>query len=263
MAPRDGGPVIISDPPHTTATNDLRPLALITGAARRLGAVMARYLHARGYDLAIHHHASCADAAALVAELNARRSHSAFALVQDLAAGNAATALLAELRRQRDRLDLLVNNASVFEPTPVSHSDVADWDRIHAINVRAPYFLALEAAPLLRHTRGSIVNIADIHARHPRLEYSMYCISKAALVAATRALALELAPEVRVNCVAPGAILWAASEDAALQAAAVAATPLQRCGEPEDIAAAVAYLAGAEYVTGHVINVDGGRALGV
>ena len=237
------------------------PVALVTGAARRLGACTARALHAQGYDVVIHHHSSGAEAAAFAAELNAARADSAATLTQDLAAGDAAARIVAALGTLRARLDLLVNNASVFDETPLAEVDVATWERIHAINLRAPYFLAVACAPLLRASRGAIVNITDIHSERPRAGYSAYCASKAGLVAVTRGLALELAPEVRVNGVAPGPILWAASEDQELQAATLRGTPLARRGEPRDIAEAVCYLARAPFVTGHVLDVDGGRHL--
>ncbi|MBK6657124.1 MAG: pteridine reductase [Proteobacteria bacterium] len=243
-----------------TSCNDA-PVALITGAAKRLGACTARALHALGYDIVIHHHTSGDEARALAAELNAQRAASALTLRQDLADAHAGKLIIEALHARRARLDVLVNNASVFDPTPIASVDVAAWDRLHAINVRTPYFLCLAAAPLLRASRGAIVNITDIHSERPRADYSAYCASKSGLVAVTRGLALELAPEVRVNAVAPGPILWAASEDAALQAATLAGTPLARRGDPADIAAAVCYLARAPFVTGHVLDVDGGRHL--
>ena len=241
--------------------SDNAPVALITGAAKRLGATTARALHGLGYNIVIHHYTSAAEAQALAAELNALRVASATTVCQDLAHPQAAAAIIEALSRQAARLDLLVNNASVFDRTPLDSVDLAAWERIHAINLRAPYFLSLHAAPLLRASHGAIVNITDIHSERPRAAYSAYCASKAGLVAVTRGLALELAPEVRVNAVAPGPILWAASEDVALQAATLAGTPLARRGDPDDIAQAVCYLARAPFVTGHVLDVDGGRKL--
>lgn len=237
------------------------PVALITGAAKRLGAATARALHRLGYDVVIHHHSSGDEAARLAAELNEIRAESALTLCQDLADPQAGAAIVRTLSGLRKRLDLLVNNASVFDRTPLAQVDLAAWERMHAINLRAPYFLAVHAAPLLSATRGAIINITDIHSERPRADYSVYCASKAGLVAVTRALALELAPTVRVNAVAPGPILWADSEDAELQAATIAATPLARRGAPEDIAQAVCYLARAPFVTGHILDVDGGRSL--
>ncbi len=161
------------------------------------------------------------------------------------------------------KISLLVNNASTFLETPLKESKSVErlWDLLHTINVQIPYFLSLEAMPFLRESRGSIINITDIHSENPRKNYSAYCASKAALVAASNALAFDLAPDIRVNCVAPGAILWASSENRSVQDDVIASTPLARIGNPFDIAQAVSYLAKAEYVTGHVLNVDGGRTL--
>lgn len=238
-----------------------RQVALVTGAARRLGAATVKVLHEQGYDVAIHFHTSAPEAFALAAELNQKRVGSAITLAQNLAASDAATQLIAQFRRHYSRLDLLVNNASIFVRTPVDSNCADTWDRIQTVNLRTPYLLTLAAAPLLRATAGSVVNIADIHAERPRAEYSAYCISKAGLVAATQALALDLAPDIRVNCVAPGAILWASSEDVEVQAQTLLGTPLGRHGDPADIAQAVVYLAQAPFITGQVINVDGGRRL--
>lgn len=238
-----------------------RPVALVTGAARRLGAVTARALHAAGYAIAIHHLSSAAEAEALAAHCNAEVAGSAAVHRADLAEADAPARLVADVEARWGRLDLLVNNASVFDATPHGSLTPALWERIQAVNLRAPLFLALACAPLLAARHGSIVNITDIHAERPRHDYTAYCASKAGLVAVTRGLALDLAPAVRVNAVAPGAILWAASEDATVQADTVRGTPLRRRGDPEDIAEAVCYLARARFVTGHVLNVDGGRLL--
>lgn len=239
------------------------PVALVTGAARRVGAVIAQELHAAGYRVGVHYHRSAAAAEALIASLNAARADSAFGVKQDLAVADAAPAVVAALRRHTARLDVLVNNASVFEQQPIGDDTPANWDRVLGINARSPYFLALESAALLRAARGCVINITDIHASRPRADYAAYCISKAALVGVTQALAVALAPDIRVNAVAPGAILWAASENDELQARALAATALGHPGTPGDIAGAVLYLARAPYVTGQVVAVDGGRLLNV
>jgi pteridine reductase len=236
-----------------------RRVALVTGAAKRLGAAVARVLHARGYSVIIHFHRSVREAQMLVDEFNQARADSAVGVQQDLAAADAATAVAESIAQSWSRLDLLVNNASVFDRTPLEKIDLAAWERIQAINLRAPYFLSIRASQWLKSTSGSIVNIGDIHAERPRPEYSAYCASKAGLLAVTRSLAIDLAPEVRVNCVSPGAILWAASESEAVKENTIRSTPLQRQGEPEDIAEAVCFLAEAEFVTGHTVNVDGGR----
>ncbi|MCZ6666215.1 MAG: pteridine reductase [Gammaproteobacteria bacterium] len=236
-----------------------RQVALVTGAAKRLGAVMARVLHSRGYRVIIHFHRSSSAARALVDDLNQIRADSAISVQQDLTAEDAALTLADSIRRNCSRLDLLVNNASVFDKTPLNEIDVSTWDRIQAINVRAPYFLSIHAAEWLRRSSGSIVNIADIQGERPRLEYSAYCASKAGILAVTRSLAIDMAPLVRVNCVSPGAILWANNESEAVKENTIRSTPLQRHGTPEDIAEAVCYLAQARFVTGHTLNVDGGR----
>jgi pteridine reductase len=261
VAAPTGGPVVISAQTSSRSAAGARPVALITGAAKRLGAVTARRLHGAGFNIAIHYHTSADDARRLAAELNADRGESAWVLRQNLATADAGARLVAALEKKTGRLDALINNASVFDETPLDGADPATWERIQAINLRTPYFLGVHAARLLGQERGSIVNIVDIHAERPRRGYSMYCASKAGLLAVTRSLALELAPAVRVNAIAPGAILWADSEDDTQRAEWLQATPLARRGEPADIADAVLYLVHAPYVTGQVIGVDGGRSL--
>ncbi len=240
-----------------------RPVALITGAARRLGAAIARRLHAAGYDLALHYRHSAADMAALVAGFEAARPGSAFSLQADLAEYDRLPELVAHTLGRYGRVDALVNNASAFSPTPLGTITPADWDAQFLINARAPLILAQAAAPHLKATRGAIVNLVDIYAERPLRDHVVYCMSKAALVAATRALALELAPEVRVNAIAPGAILWPEEGKAeAAKSALLARTPLARTGSEDDIADAVLWLLqGASYTTGHVLPVEGGRLL--
>lgn len=240
-----------------------RPIALVTGAARRLGAAIARRLHAAGYDLALHYRHSAADMAALVAQLEAERPGSALALQADLAEYDRLPELVAHTLGRYGRLDALVNNASAFSPTPLGTITPADWDSQFLINARAPLILAQAAAPHLKAARGAIVNLVDIYAERPLRDHVVYCMSKAALVAATRALALELAPEVRVNAIAPGAILWPEEGKAeAAKSALLARTPLARTGSEDDIADAVLWLLqGAGYTTGHVLPVEGGRLL--
>ena len=237
------------------------PVALVTGAAKRLGAVTVRVLHDKGYNVVVHYHNSGREAQALAAELNSVRAASAVSLREDFATGDPAASLIEAAGQTWSRLDLLVNNASVFDKTPLNEIDLPAWERIQTINLRTPFFLSIAAAPLLAKAKGSIVNIADIHAERPRLDFSAYCASKAGLVAITRSLAIEMAPAVRVNCVSPGAILWAANETKAVQENTVKTTPLERHGDPEDIAQAVCFLAEAKFVTGHTVNVDGGRVV--
>ena len=237
------------------------PIALVTGASQRLGAQLASSLHARGMRVVVHYHHSVAAAQALCDQLEAARPGSTLALCADLATRTAPTQIIDQVQAHWGRLDLLVNNAAIFRATPLATSELDDWDEITGINLRAPYFLCRAAAPLLRAQRGLIVNLADIYADRPRPEYAIYCASKAGLVGLTRALARELAPEIRVNAVAPGAILWTADASLAEQQAILARTPLERLGEPSDIATAVAYLLDAPYVTGQVLTVDGGRSI--
>ena len=247
-----------------------RPVALITGAARRIGAAIAHRLHADGYDLALHYRNSQAEMDALLAELNATRAGSAIALQADLAAFDRLPELVANTVGCFGRLDALVNNASAFYPTPIGSTTPAQWDDLFASNARAPFFLSQAAAPHLKETSGGIVNIADIHAATPLAGHSVYCMAKAALLMLSKSLAVDLAPQVRVNVIAPGAILWpehsdnSMGKDEAAQAALLARTPLARTGTPEDIAAAVAWLLGdaSGYVTGQTLRVDGGRGIG-
>ena len=242
-----------------------RKVALVTGAARRIGAAIARRLHADGYDLALHYRHSQADMEALLADLNAARTGSAIALQADLAAFDRLPELIARTVGRFGRLDALVNNASAFHPTPLGTTTPAQWDDLFASNARAPFFLSQAAAPHLRATRGGIVNIADIHGETPLAGHAAYCMAKAALLMLTKSLALELAPEVRANAIAPGAILWPEQgKDAASQAALLAHTPLGRTGTPDEIAGTVAWLLSdaAGYITGQTLRVAGGRGLG-
>ena len=239
------------------------PVALITGSARRIGAAIARRLHAEGYDLALHYRGSAADMHALVAELDAMRPGSVLAVQADLSEFDRLPELVAQAVGRFGRLDALVNNASSFKTTPIGPTTPQQWDELFASNARAPFFLAQVAAPHLKATRGAIVNLVDIYAERPLAGHTVYCMAKAALLMATKSLALELAPDVRVNAVAPGAILWAENEiSEAKQQAMLARTPLARTGTPEEIAEAVRWLLrDATYVTGQVIRVDGGRTL--
>lgn len=237
---------------------------LITGAARRVGAAIARHLHAHGYDLALHYGRSQTDMAALAAELEQARPGSTQVLQADLADAAALAQLVEAVLSRFGRLDGLVNNASAFAPAPLGRIEAADWDHLAAVNARAPLLLAQAAAPHLRASSGAIVNIADIYAERPRPDLIAYAASKAALVAVTRGLAAALAPQVRVNAIAAGAILWPQqAPPQALQAALLARTPLGRVGDPAHIAQAVRWLLhGADYTTGEVLHVDGGRGIG-
>jgi len=240
-----------------------RPVVLVTGAARRIGATIARSLHGAGFDLALHCRTSRAELEALCDELEAARPDSTLALQADLAQAGAAPGLVEDTLRRFRRLDGLVNNASAFHPTPLGGIAPDEWNALFDVNARAPLLLAQAATTALRESAGAIVNLIDIYAERPLPGYSVYCMSKAALAAATRALARELAPEVRVNGVAPGAILWPESgKEEAAREDIVARTPLGRAGEPADIAGTVLWLLrDARFVTGQIIRVDGGRTL--
>ena len=239
------------------------PVALVTGAARRVGADIARRLHAAGYDLALHHRHSAGEMAALVSELEGTRPGSTLVLQAELADPAAPEALVAATLQRFGRLDALVNNASAFRPTPIGEASQAQWDELFASNARAPFFLCQAAAPALREAGGAIVNLADIYAERPLKKHTIYCMAKAALVMLTLSLARELGPQVRVNAVAPGAVLWPEEGKAEHEKAAMlASTALGRAGEPADVAEAVRWLLqDARYTTGQVIRVDGGRAL--
>lgn len=239
------------------------PVVLITGAARRIGAEIARALHAAGADVMLHYRNSAAPALELAAELNALRRDSAATMATTLEETSAAGRLVGAVIERFGRLDALVNNASTFFATPVGNIDEHAWDALVGSNLKAPLFLAQAAAPHLAASAGSIVNIVDVHAERPLKGYPVYCAAKAGLLGLTRALAVELAPQVRVNAVAPGAIEWPQSGDdfpPAERAAIVDHTLLKRIGTPADIARTVKFLIfDSPYITGQVINVDGGR----
>ena len=243
--------------------SESRPAALVTGSARRIGAAIARRLHAAGFDLALHYRDSAGEAQALASELESARAGSVVLLQADLAQFDRLPELVAKAVGRFGRLDALVNNASAFYPTPFGATTPAQWDELFAINARAPFFLAQAAAPHLASANGAIVNIADIYAERPLRGHAVYAMGKAALLQLARALALELAPQVRVNGVAPGPIEW--PDDGQLapaeRDAIVAHTLLGRVGAPSDIARTVRFLLfDAPYITGQIIPVDGGRS---
>ena len=239
------------------------PVVLVTGAAKRIGARIVETLHESGWRAVIHYHESGTDARALADRLNALREGSAATMALDLLDTARLHELVACAVSTFGRLDALVNNASSFYPTPMASVGEAEWLDLIGTNFKAPLFLAQAAAESLSRTRGAIVNIIDIHAERPLRGYPLYCAAKAGLAGLTRALALELAPMVRVNGVAPGPIKWPDTPQfgAMERAEIVADTLLRRVGEPLDIALAVRYLlVDAPYVTGQTIAVDGGRS---
>lgn len=242
-----------------------RPVALITGAGRRVGAVIARTLHAAGYDVALHYRHSADQARALADELETQRRGSTLLLQAELAELSALPVMIDQLLAHYGRLDALVNNASAFFATPLETATPQQWNELFASNAQAPFFLSQAATPALRASRGGIVNLIDIYAERPLADHPLYCMAKAALAAMTRSLALDLGPDIRVNGVAPGAVLWPGDgkpyDD---QQAMLARTPLQRAGSPDDVASAVRWLLrDAPFVTGQIIRVDGGRTLSV
>ncbi len=244
---------------------DPQPLAgqtvLITGGARRLGAAMAQALHGVGANVVIHHLKSTQDAAALVGALNAIRQSSAIALQADLLDTQHLPQLIAATIGRFGRLDILINNASTFYATPLGDITSGQFDDLIGTNFRAPLFLAQAAAAELRRRRGLIINMVDIHGMRPLKRYPAYSSAKAALIMLTRSLASELAPDVRVNGIAPGPVMVPADIDAALEAEIIGKTLLKRAGEPQDIGKAALYFATlAPYVTGQILAVDGGRS---
>jgi pteridine reductase len=245
-----------------------QPLAgkvvLITGGAKRVGAATARMLHASGARVMLHYRSARAEAQALAESLNDLRAESAATAQADLLNMGALPELVKSTVAKFGALDVLINNASSFHPTPLGSIGVADWDDLVGTNLKAPLFLSQAAAPHLKKAAGCIVNITDIHAERPLKSYVVYSIAKAGLVGLTKSLARELGPEVRVNGVAPGPVMWPedGSFDEVARQRVIAHTLLRRAGEPEDIARTVHFLvADAPYVTGQIIAVDGGRSV--
>lgn len=238
-------------------------VVLITGAAHRIGAVTARLLHGAGANIVLHYRDSRKGALALQEELNATRGNSVVLVQADLLRTEKLTALVREAREAWDRLDVLINNASTFYPTPVGGVDESQWEDLIGTNLKAPFFLAQAAAPHLRRHRGCIVNIVDIHGDRPLKGHPVYSVAKGGLVMLTKALAGELGPEIRVNAIAPGAILWPDTEmDEVTKQRIISRTFLKRQGTPNDIAKAALFLIrDADYISGQVITVDGGRSL--
>jgi pteridine reductase len=237
---------------------------LVTGAARRVGATIARVLHGAGANIALHYRSSAADAERLAGELTATRAGSVCLMECDLLDVTQHAALIAATLQAFGALDILVNNASTFYPTPVGEIAETDWDDLIGTNLKAPLFLAQAAASALHARDGLIINLADIHGMRPLRRYPVYSIAKAGLIMLTRALARELGPHVRVNAVAPGPVMWPEDGlDPALEAKIIERTALKRTGSALDVARACLYFAAdAPYVTGQVLAVDGGRSIG-
>ena len=239
--------------------------ALVTGAARRIGACIAETLHQRGCNVFLHYHDSGDAVDRLAGKLNEIRPQSVNIVQADLGDSEAIKRLAGQVRARTGYLDLLVNNASRFFPTTVGNTSRRQWDELMDSNLRGPYFLTQEFLPELAAAGGSVVNLLDVHAVRPMFEHAVYCMAKAGLQMMTLALAKDLGPQIRVNGVAPGAILWPEQVyDSEAQLRILNKTVMGRAGEPEDIASAVAYLGlDAPYVTGQVLAVDGGRSLNI
>ncbi|MDJ0759409.1 MAG: pteridine reductase [Woeseiaceae bacterium] len=239
-------------------------VALVTGSALRVGAAIVRELHQDGASVAIHYRSSSAPADALAAELNELRDGSARTFQADLLDTPKIAALIESVAAWKGRLDTVVNNASSFYPTPLNEITEDAWEDLVGSNLKAPLFVAKAAVPHLRETQGSLINIVDIHAQRPLKDHLIYGPAKAGLAMLTRSLAKDLGPEIRVNGVSPGAILWPEGGMAdSAKASILEQIPLKRTGGPEDIAGCVLYLVrDADYVTGQIIAVDGGRSVG-
>jgi len=238
--------------------------ALITGAARRIGAQTAQTLHENGANIIIHYGRSGEEAVKLVTQLNESRPNSAILLQADLLNLDEVHHLAIQAFNAFDGLDILVNNASTFYPTPLGDINESNWDDLMGTNIKAPLFLSQACYPALKQSQGCIINMVDIHARSPLKNHITYSCAKAAKVMLTRSLALEMGPNVRVNAIAPGAILWPEDEntiDVEAQQKILDQIPLKRTGKPQDIADTILYLATNEYVNGQIIAVDGGRQL--
>lgn len=250
--------------PLTQTDSLLGKCALITGAARRIGASIAKTLHTAGADVVIHYRGAQSDAERLCSMLNDLRSDSAITYQASLDDPDVSAAMLEHALRWRSRLDILVNNASSFYPTPVGEIAAADWHDLMGSNLKGPLFLSQAAATALREAKGSIVNIVDIHAQKPLRHHIVYGSAKAGLVMLTKALARELAPDVRVNGVAPGAIAWPESGMSELvKESILRQIPLGRSGKAQDIANCVLFLVrDATYTSGQIVAIDGGRSLG-
>jgi pteridine reductase len=238
-------------------------VVLITGAARRIGSAIVREMHSTGWNILVHYHYSGDEAKAVACQLNAKRPDSVRLLAADLADIGRLPLLIEGSLAAWGRLDALINNASAFYPTPVGTVTEAQWEALLGSNLKAPFFLAQAASESLRRQQGAIVNLVDVYAERPLKNHPVYSIAKAGLAALTRSLAVELAPEIRVNGVSPGAILWPAEgQDVAVQQDLLMRVPLGRTGAPGDIARAVRFfLEDAPYVTGQILAVDGGRSL--
>lgn len=250
---------------NSNANNVAAKTALITGGAKRIGAATTRLLHQAGYNVIIHCRLSQQAADELAEELNSLRDNSAKVIQGDLNIDNVYDQLIDQAYQYWDRLDVLINNASSFYPTPIGSITPDDWNNLINSNMKAPLFLAQAAAPYLKQTQGNIINMIDVHAKRPMKDHPVYCAAKAGLAMLTMSLAKDLGPDIRVNGVAPGAILWPDNDISEhTKKIILERTSLKRAGEPIDIAKTILFLArDADYITGQVIAVDGGRSLNI
>src|ERR1043165_4458500 len=243
-----------------------KKVVLITGAAKRVGATIAQHCHQQGMRLAIHYRESAQHASTLCANFNQQRKNSAIAFKADLCDTDKLEGLIAQVLEEWGQLDVLINNASRFYPVPLAKVTPKEWEELIASNLKAPFFLSQLAAPHLKQQKGCIINLVDIQARRPLKNYSVYCIAKAGLVMLTKSLAKELGPEIRVNAIAPGIVLWPDDEtefNEALREKIIARNALKRAGTPQDIAKTAVFLINyADFITGQIIAVVGGRLLG-
>ncbi len=250
---------------HSNTKSTTAKTALVTGGSKRIGATTVRLLHEAGYNLVIHCRLSRQSADSLAEELNKDRVDSARVIQGDLNDETIYNNLIEQAFKCWNRLDVLVNNASSFYPTPVGSITMDDWHNLINSNMKAPLFLAQAAAPYLKQTQGNIINMLDVHAQRPMKEHPVYCAAKAGLAMLTMSLAKELGPDIRVNAVAPGAILWPDNEmPEHTKRLILERTSLKKAGDPIDIAKTILFLVrDAHYITGQIIAVDGGRTINI
>lgn len=249
-------------PPATTQSSNLK-CAFVTGSSKRIGAATVRMLHKANYNVIIHCRSSCAEATTLAGDLNKLRDDSAKIVQGDLNDESIYVDLIDQAQQCWNRLDVLVNNASSFFPTPIGSITMADWDNLINSNMKAPLFLSQAAAPHLIQNNGCIINMVDVHGQRPMKEHPVYCAAKAGLAMLTMSLAKELGPAVRVNGIAPGAILWPENDmNEKTKNLILERTALKIPGDPQDIAKTILFLVSeADYITGQIIAVDGGRSI--
>ena len=244
--------------------DEYKKWALVTGGAKRIGATIAETLHNRGFNVAIHYNSSSDAADQLCAQLNAKKQDSSIAIGADLIDQYALENLIPSLIKTTQRLDVLINNASTFYPTPIEKIALEDWENLFGTNLKAPLFLSKYTAKYLKQSQGNIINIIDIHSKKPLKEHPIYGSAKSGLAMLTRSLASDLAPDVRVNGISPGLILWPENKPSEqVKNNILQQIPLKKIGTPEDIANCVVFLIeDAPYITGEIIAVDGGRSIG-